>query len=330
MSQRVTIKTLASDLGISHITVSRALTNNPNVRKETREKIQKRAAELGYVKSAAATAIRGDGTRIVGLLVPNLVNEFYARFANSLALLCEDNDLHLITHITNDDPIREQLTLKKLRELQASAVILVPAPSSQMHDERLFQGMKTVQFIRTQPLTFETDSIVVRDAASIKDAVCHLAKKGHEKIAFLGAHMALSSGRLRQAAFSEAMKENELEVTSELVQTCTPSFELGSDKAALIISGEVNATAVVCGGFEISNGALDACLKAGISLPDDLAFVGYGDPSFYRWIQGGVTTISLPIDALADKALELMLPSPKPSDSDSYAFEANLILRSTT
>ncbi len=311
------------------MTVSRALSNSSKVRPETRDIVHKRATELGYVKSAAATAMRGDGTRIVGLLVPNLVNEFYARFANALALLCEDNDLHLITHLTNDDPKRELLTLKKLRELQASAVVMVPAPSNGQHDARLFQGMNTVQFIRTRSLPFETDSLVVRDATSIKEAVRLLAQKGHANIAYLGAHAVLSSGRQRQAAFSEAMEENGLTPSSELILTAAPSFKMGAEKATEVIAGKVKATGIICGGFEISNGALDACLRAGISLPQDLAFVGYGDPSFYQWIQGGITTIALPVEALAAQALALLSPSNPHTETNEYAYETKLTLRSS-
>ncbi|WP_417241605.1 LacI family DNA-binding transcriptional regulator [Celeribacter sp.] len=330
MARSVTIKTIAQDLGISHMTVSRALSNSPNVRSETRELIQKRAAELGYVRNAAASAMRGDTTRIVGLLIPNLVNEFYARFANALAILCEDNDLHLITHLTNDDAGRERLALMKLRELQTSAVIMVPAPSVETHSAHLFHGIKTVQFIRTQKLPFDADSIVIEDAQSIKDAVHHLAAKGHQKICYLGGHALLSSGRERKAAFIAAMETNGLPVRDALVQTAVPSFNMGAERASSILSGDIDASAIICGGFEISNGALDACLKADARIPDDLAFIGYGDPGFYRWIQGGITTISLPIETLAAQALELLTPKNAHLSTQQHAFATELILRNST
>ena len=128
MSGRVTIKSIAEDLGISHMTVSRALSNHPNVLKETREAVLKRARELGYVKSAAARAMRGDETRIVGLLLPNIVNEFYARFANTMALACEAQSLQLIIHLTGDDPGAEEKALERLHEVQAQGVVMVPSP----------------------------------------------------------------------------------------------------------------------------------------------------------------------------------------------------------
>jgi LacI family transcriptional regulator len=126
---RVTIKSIAKDLDVSHMTVSRALSGNPNVNAETRALIVARATELGYIKSSAAMAMRGDPTAIIGLLLPNIVNEFYARFANALGIHCAAMGLDLVIHLTNDDPELEQKSLLRLQALQAATVILVPAPS---------------------------------------------------------------------------------------------------------------------------------------------------------------------------------------------------------
>lgn len=330
MGNRITIKTLAKDLGISHMTVSRALSNHPNVREETRKTVLKRADELGYVRSVAATAMRGDGTRIVGLLLPNIVNEFYARFANALALKCEENNLHLITHLTNDDEIRERLSLQKLRELQADSVILVPAPGEVPLDKRHLQDMRVVQLIRTKDIGRQFSQLIVEDTQSISKAVDHLAAKGHRHIGYIGAHEVLSSGRQRLAAFLSALKRNGLEVSSELVRTGAPSFEMGNNNANLILDSGADVTAMVCGGFEISNGALDACLRKDVKMPDDLAFVGYGDPSFYQWIQGGITTITLPVEYLAQQAVKLLLPVAEIELDQTFSYPTSLLIRQST
>lgn len=330
MGNRITIKTLAKDLGISHMTVSRALSNHPNVRSETREIVQKRASELGYVRSVAATAMRGDGTRIVGLLLPNIVNEFYARFANALALQCEENNLHLITHLTNDDETRERLSLQKLRELQADAVILVPAPGQVPLEERYLQDMRVVQLIRTKDIGRQYSQLTVKDTDSIAEAVDHLAEKGHRYIGYIGAHEVLSSGRQRLAAFTSALKRNELDPRADLIRTDAPSFEMGFNNTNTILDSSSNVTALVCGGFEISNGALDACLRRDVKMPDDLAFVGYGDPSFYQWIQGGITTITLPVEDLATQAVELLLPSTDIQMSEKFSYPTSLQIRHST
>lgn len=329
MANRVTIKSIALELGVSHMTVSRALSNNPNVHPKTRDAVLKRAAELGYVKSAAATAMRGDSTCIVGLLLPNLANEFYAVFANALALLCADRGLHLMIHLTNDDAARERLAILRLREVQASAVIMVPAPGEPEAEPLEMNDMQVIHLIRTHDVQSPSAALLVEDGRSIGDAVGHLAKAGHMDIGFIGGHKALSSGRHRLRAFRDALRRNRLPPNPALIRQGPPTFDMGQAMGLSLLDGKAPVTALVCGGFEISNGALEACLTRGLKLPGDLAFIGYGDPSFYKWIQGGISTISLPVEDLAFQAAELLSQSARKKAAGIISFPSSLVIRSS-
>lgn len=332
MAARVTIKTIAKDLGISHMTVSRALSNHPNVQKETRELVKKRAAELGYVKNAAATAMRGDGTKIIGLLLPNIVNEFYARFANELASICEAFSFQLIIHLTNDDYTTEQNALQQLREVQAKAVVVVPAPveqSDEIQSPARLDGINVIQLIRQRPMNGKESAILVDDAKAISSAVEHLYRQGHTKIAYIGAHSSLSSGQNRLKAYLAGLEKCGLKKDSDLIKTAPPSFQMGGDSAKSLIQGD-KATAIVCGGFEISNGALNALLTSGRKPDDRIAFIGYGDPSFYTWIEGGISTIGVPVTPLAEQALSVLRNDDGNIGSEkTFEFEAQLIIRRT-
>jgi LacI family transcriptional regulator len=97
--------------------------------------------------------------------------------------------------------------------------------------------------------------------------------------------------------------------------------------ARAIAAARPRATAMVTAGFEISNGALDACLELGLSFPGDIAFVGYGDPASYRWLAGGITTVSLPVEDLARAAIRLAMGA---GDTNGPArFPARLVRRAS-
>ncbi|MEX0339217.1 MAG: LacI family DNA-binding transcriptional regulator [Arenibacterium sp.] len=326
MSKRVTIKSIADDLGISHMTVSRALTDNPNVQKETRDAVRKRAAELGYVRSAAARAMRGETSPIIGLLIPNIRNDFYARFANALAEACEANALQLIIRLTKDDPAAERAAITGLREVQARALIMVPTPRTPEDAPAQLEGIRCIQLIREREDAKEALAVLVDDDGAIRDAVKHLAGRGHQHIGFLGASRAFSSGRDRLAAFERGMAEAGLNLSAALVTTESPSVEMGYNATqALITQGK--ATAVICGGFEISTGALRAAIEAD-ALHTRLAFVGYGDPDYYAWVQGGISTIEVPIDALVRSAMNRLLDDKQPGQPARVGFPARLVIRS--
>ena len=305
MSKRVTIKTIARDLKVSHMTVSRALSGSPHVKEETRKLVQLRAAELGYVKNAAATAIRGDGVGIVGLHLPTLANEFYARFADTLAKLLDSAGLQLIIHLTADKLEQERQSLLKLREVQAAAVVMVPTPGSDTGKNRHTEEMQVIQLIRTEKSDHNSYMALVDDRQAIIEAVRRLAAAGHRKIGYLGGATILSSGSERLSAFISGLHEAGVEPQAELISTGIPSFAMGYAGASDLVKRD-GATALICGGFEVSNGALNGLLEKNLRIPAQVAFVGYGDPSYYRWLEGGISTIKIPVERLASETAELI------------------------
>ncbi|WP_162933462.1 LacI family DNA-binding transcriptional regulator [Sulfitobacter mediterraneus] len=328
MSNRVTIKSIARDLGISHMTVSRALSDHPNVRPDTRKAVQDHARKVGYVKNAAAKAMRGDGTKIVGLLLPNIVNEFYARFANTLAQSCEDHSLHLIIHLTNDDPETELRAFERLHEVQAMSVIHVPAPGAVRNVSAHLNGVNVIQLIREQDMGQPASSILVEDHRAIGEAVQHLAGLGHRSIGYIGADERLSSGRARRAAFEAGLASAGLASDERLITLGAPDFSTGQRNAARLLEAG-NVTAIVCGGFEISNGALSVFLEADQGAVEGAGFVGYGDPSYYAWLGGGVSTIAMQVDELAQEAARLAACRPEEQPVTRRSFEASFVARNT-
>lgn len=305
MSNRVTIKSIARDLGISHMTVSRALSDHPNVQQKTRERVQQRARELGYVRNAAAMAMRGDGTKIVGLLLPNIVNEFYARFADTMAKACKEGGYQLIIHLTDDNIETERQSISRLREVQARAVVMVPAPGGDGETAESFGSLKVIQLIRHRPLGVPSAAVLINDHDALSEAVVRLAAEGHRRIAYIGATPALSSGWARRRAFLDGLAAAGLTEDPDLQFLDAPSF-LEGEKHARRILAENLATAIVCGGFEISNGALSAYMDIDRQGGGGTAFVGYGDPSFYAWVGGGVSSIHVPVEDLAYQSVELL------------------------
>lgn len=313
------------------MTVSRALSSNDNVSAKTRKTVMDYAVQIGYVKSSAATTMRGTPTAIIGLLLPNIINEFYARFANALELLCTDAGFDLVIYLTNDDYPREVQSLRRLDALQARAVIHVPAPRSEQALYTCADETKLISLIRTRDEARCAGSLMLDDGSSIQAAVHHLAEKGYQRIAYIGASESLSSGRRRLASFTEALSEYSRQGIDQFIRTGAPSYTMGLEFMQALLDAPEPPDAVVCGGFEISNGALDACLTREISIPDTLAFVGYGDPTFYRWIAGGITTVTLSEHDVAGCAIELIRElDTHPTGRSARVIPTRLVIRGST
>lgn len=162
---------------------------------------------------------------------------------------------------------------------------MVPAP--QEDEARApVRDMRVIQLVRRARFARDAPAILIDDAPALRDAVRHLVATGHRRIAHLGAEPRLSSGRARLAAFRAGMAGAGLGVDETLTRTVRPLLALAhAETRRLLDAGQ--ATALVCGGVELSNGALWALMDAGLMPSGAFGFVGYGDPSFCAWIGGG-------------------------------------------
>lgn len=311
------------------MTVSRALSGNPNVSKETRDLIENRAHDLGYVKSAAAKAMRGDGTKIVGLLLPNITNDFYARYANAFAKACDRFGLHLIIHLTDDEIEKERVSIRQLREIQAMAVVMVPCANGVTQQDRAISELNVIQLIRSREMNSEPVKIGIEDSEAIQNAVVHLKNLGFDRIGYIGSNPSTSTGRDRFQSYQAGLKSAGLTFDLKLVVRGEPKFELGKSGVTNLVD-EQSATALICGGVEISNGAIGALMQRKPGSGKSIGFVGYGDPMFFSWIGKGLPAIQLPVEELADltiQQVQLLSGIGGCVRSTSHSLKAELIAR---
>lgn len=311
------------------MTVSRALSGSEHVNAATRQKICDYAEKMGYVRSSAASAMRGDPTAIVGLLLPNIVNDFYARFANSLSILCAEAGFDLVIHLTGDDIKQEVHCLTRLQALQARVVLRVPAPRDNGQAPYPVNGPDLINLIRTVDEESSSGELMINDELAIRQAVAHLHSTGCSRIAYIGGAETLSSGRQRLNAFTAGLAENHLDIHQNLVFTGSPVQGAGHEGMLAILDMADGPDALICGGFEISNGALNACLERGVDMPGQLAFIGYGDPAFYQWISGGVSTIALSAHEVACSAMRMISSDDASTEDCEKTVSATFVRRQT-
>jgi DNA-binding LacI/PurR family transcriptional regulator len=327
VSAKVTVKTLARQLGISHMTVSRAINNHPNVSADVRERVLKLALDSGYIQSSAAKALRGLKSGTIGLLLPNIVNDFYGRFAQAFGDLCAARRLNLVIHLTSEDPERERQALDQLRGLHADAAIIVPTLANEgLAADAPDPTMRRLYLVRNPSAPCPAPFVGINDTGAIEEAVAHLVQRGHRAIAFIGPSPALSSGRSRREAFSRAIAAAGLLHNDERTLSGPAAYDHGRSSVCKLLAQELPPTAILCGGVEIARGALEQLLEGGVVIGQQMAFIGYGDPAVYHWLNGGISTIRLPTEELARSTFELSV-SGNPTIDAAVQHRATLIIR---
>lgn len=293
----VTAREIAKSVGVSVSTVGRALADDPRISDDTKAKIRKAADRAGYAGNTAARIVRGAASNLIGLLVPEVSNDFYSTIAQALSDVCGRHGYRLVLSLTRDDRDDEVRNIRELVAAQAAGIIIVPTPSPKRASLQLLRQMPHVQLLRRVD-GLENVWFGIDDENSIREAVAHVAGLGHRRIAYLGGEASLSTGVSRRDGFLRGCQNSGLAPENCLVRVGAPTREFGRAALEDVMASNDPPTAVISGAFNVTIGIIEWIEARGWNdqMP---SIVGFGDPEWFAWWHGGLTTIRPPVENLA-------------------------------
>lgn len=330
----VTIRDIADDLAMSHSTVSRALADHPNVKAETKLRVQARARALGYVPNGLAQSMRGTHGSVLGLVIPDIQNEFYAAMAQIVADAAATRGFHLALSITEDDPDREMGDVRSLLVARAAGIIITPSSQPRSETLEMLRGANAAQLVRQHP-GIAHEAVLIDDFAGVAAATRHLVNYGHRHIAYVGTHPDISCGLDRHEGFRAVMAEHGLDAGRAALGPPRPEF--AQHAVTSLLAGERRPTGLVVGSSSLTIGALEALRGLRLNWPDDISVVGYGDPVWFKLIGSGLTTVQLPVQEMGRYATSLLMLRfqgnpivPARSGTQASRFAPSLVVRGST
>ena len=275
--RRLTLAMIAERLELSTATVSLALRNSTLVAEETRKRVHALAEELGYIYNRSAASLRTAKTNIVGLVVHDILNPYFAELVAALETELHEHDQTVILCNHGDDIPRQRHFLETLLQYRADGVILCPAAGSRSVEvERIVDaGLPTVLIARE--LADLPDVPVIRgdDRTGIRLATEHLIKLGHTRIAFVGGSADSSTGHERRAGYEDALAEAGLPVHQSLIFPTASTRREGRNIAEPVLAAK--PTAVVCFNDLLAFGLTTELRRHGVETGRDIALTGYDD-----------------------------------------------------
>ena len=302
MSHQVTLKDIARALDLSISTVARALSDNPQISEPTKARVRSSASALGYVAHSAARAMRRGHSTLIGLIIPDVENEFYGTLAKAMAQCCDQAGFQLLLAITEDDPVSEERQVRALSEARVAGVVIVPCPVPLKSTLNLLARGPWVQLIRR--VDVDAPWFGIDEEAALRQATTHLLELGHRRIAYVGGSLDLSTGRGRLKGFEQAFEAARLAVPHDLVRLGRPRMDFAADAFAALWRQSDRPTAVVVGGSRLCAGVLGQIGKLKLHVPQDVSVVGFGDAP---WWYTDLSTISLPAREIALSCGEFLL-----------------------
>jgi DNA-binding LacI/PurR family transcriptional regulator len=292
-----TAKEVAARAGVAISTVGRALADDPRISALTKEKVRKVADELGYVGNLAARIMRGGSNNVIGLILPNIRNDFYASIAQALSECAHREGYGISLYITGDSQSAENRHIRDCIDAHTAGIIIVPTATPSKESIRLLRDVPHVQLLRFVPsigaICFEID-----DKEAMAAATAHLLSLGHKHLAYIGGSVSLSTGRARLAGVKSAIADSGNGAVLE-EYLGSPRVELGKSSIAAILEKTPRATAILTGSVQATQGVFGALMEHRMSIPTDISLVGFGNPGWYEWLGPGLTTVQPPIESLA-------------------------------
>jgi DNA-binding LacI/PurR family transcriptional regulator len=333
----VTMKDVARAAGVSQSTVSRILNGSPvriPVSPETRERVRALAAELGYRPHPFARALRGAPTMLLGAVVRDITDVFFASAIEALSTEARRRGYSVVLGHAAQRADEALALTAVLEARQCDALILLgdftdePLFVADLHAARmpvvaLWHGVELEGF----------PTVSVDNRAGVQAALEHLSDLGHRRIAFVGGE-SLGDIRERQAAFEDYHAAHGIELAPGFVQHVQNAPAGGESAFAALAALPEPPTAIVTATDVLAIGVIYAAYTYGLVIPDDLSIVGFDDIPLATATYPGLTTVRMPVAEMVAAAVSFAVDG-EPSEPSGLpehrrSFPPELIVRRST
>ncbi|MDR3413346.1 MAG: LacI family DNA-binding transcriptional regulator [Formivibrio sp.] len=296
------IKDVALAAGVSTATVSRVLSGSGPVRKELREKVLETVAAMGYRPNLAARRLRSSRTQTIGLIVSDVRNPFFTNISRAVEDMAYQQGMRVMLCNSDEDPKKEALYLELMEDENVCGVIFSPTLGTARRFDATVYPFPVVMIDR--PVAAGTaDAVILDNQAATRTLVDHLVSQGYRRISGIFGS-ASGTGLARREGFNEALKQNGLTGTSQLV---TANVAAGQLEISHLLESPDRPEALLVSNGLFLLGALQAIRAAGLSIPNDVALVGFDDDPWTSLVEPGLTVIAQPTYEIGRTAMELLL-----------------------
>jgi LacI family transcriptional regulator len=327
-----TIKDVAKLAGVSVATVSHVVNETRFVSKETKQKVLSAMKELSYKPNAVARSLRRKESKIIGLVLPDNTNPYFAEIAWSIEYASRNHGYSLILCNSDGDVKKEETYINVLIEKQVDGVILVAAGDSTANFMKLKErNISTVMVDRDSP-SVNTDSVQIDNATYGEIATSHLIELGHKKIACITGPRDVTPSFDRVDGYKKAMKLNDLPVRDEYVVKGDFKPQGGYLAACKLLDLDDPPTAIFACNDLMAFGITHAARERDMLVPRDLSVVGFDDIYLSTYSNPPLTTIKQPRLEMGDEAVNALVLRIKNPDrpARSILLHAELVVRSST
>ncbi|MEM7317976.1 MAG: LacI family DNA-binding transcriptional regulator [Pseudomonadota bacterium] len=305
MRQRVTLRDVAEQAGVSRSAVSRTFTKGASVSPATREKVLAAAQALGYRPNILASSLTTRRTKLIGLVADNYANPVFLTVFDQFTRRIQDRGFRpLLVNLSGDLGLDASVVM--LQQYSVDGVIVASSTLPTEYAAAFREaGLPVVHSFGRSADDAKTHIVGVDNVYCGRMAAETLLDHGYRRIGFLGGPQTATSARDRFQGFAEALSDRKISFTHSFAGAY--SYDAGrAEMDRLIAKGDV-AEAYFCGDDLLSVGAIDALSASGLTVPQDVGIIGMNDMDMARWGCIDLTTIRQPMERIIGNSIDQVI-----------------------
>lgn len=302
------LKSVAGLAGVSIATVSRVLNDDPVVKHETRLAVQKAIKSSGYHPNRVAQRLRSTyrSGKLIGLLIPDIQNPFYVDVIRGIEESAYMNGSAVLIGNFSQDPAKEKMYINILRSESVDAFIVAPHHGKDQYVEELIDDRRIVVCIDRGLANLSTDVVKSDNERGAFNAVEHLIKLGHKRIAHITGNPSIPTTRERIDGYVAALRKYDLPVDESIICGRASDFKSGVEITAQLLDHPQPPSAIFTANNLLTLGSLEMIHARGLKIPDEIAIVGFDDMYWAASLNPALTAVRQHGFEIGKRAIELL------------------------
>jgi LacI family transcriptional regulator/LacI family purine nucleotide synthesis repressor len=309
-----TIRDVAKLAGVSTTTVSHVLNKTRFVSVEGKAKVEDAVMQLNYVPNTVARSLKGGSSRVLGMLVTDSNNPFYADLIQWVDQVAYRHGYNLILCNTQGNIERAKDYMSMLSQRRVDGMLMMSSDARQLPVSSY--GTMPMVMMDSGPDRAGYDRILDDSEQGGYMATKHLLQAGHRCIGLLAGPLEKSNSQNRIAGYRRAMAEAYVEVDESWIQSGEFTYEGGVTAMTELLKQQKKVTSIFASNDLMAMGAIRVAGEHGLIVPKDLSVIGYDDIPGAKYFNPPLTTMRQPLELMAEQAIAMLLARMETPESE--------------
>ncbi len=332
--KQVTLNDIAQKLGVSIITVSKALRGHPDISHNTAELIKKTAEELGYSPNFMARNLAARKSNTIGVVLPQIAHHFFSSIMDHIYSYARMNNYEVFLTVSQENAEMQKKQIQTLLSMRVDGIII--SISQDTEDFGIFEAATSRQvplvFMDRIPNLNNCNTVTVDDRGGAYKVIDHAIKLGYKKIGHFAGYTNINIGRERMLGFRQAMSDHGLEINYDWIVEGDFGEKSGYDSFMKLYHEKNLPDLILAVTYPVAIGIYMAAQEVGMKIPDDIDLICFGNSQVQNFLSPPLSCVNQPTEQLAVKSMELLLDNIDNIDNfqnKNIIIDTDLILRGT-